>query len=106
MSIMHINESCSEIGISGNRIQVRYKDGTIQALPVEAVDSITILGKSQVTTQCVQECLTKGIPVAFFSKGGKYFGRLQSTGHVNAERQRMQCSLYETDFAIDLAKIS
>lgn len=50
------------------------------------------------------ECLKRGISVLYYSKGGTYFGRLQSTGHVNAERQRKQSSLYDTQFAIELAK--
>ena len=43
MSIMYINESGSEIGISGNRIQVRYKDGLIHAMLIDSSDSITTL---------------------------------------------------------------
>ncbi len=42
--------------------------------------------------------------VSYYSKGGSYFGRLQSTGHINEERQRKQSSLYETEFAAELAK--
>lgn len=60
--------------------------------------------RPQITTQCMQECLKRGIPVSYFSKGGNYFGRLQSTGHINVERQRMQCSLYESGFAIELSR--
>lgn len=56
------------------------------------------------TTQCVQECLKRGIPVSYYSKGGNYFGKLQSTGHVNAKRQCQQCTLYQSDFAVELSK--
>lgn len=42
------------------------------------------------TTQCAEECMSRGIPVSYFSKGGKYFGRLISTGHVNVSRQRKE----------------
>ena len=41
--------------------------------------------------------------VSYFSKGGKYFGRLISTGHVNVSRQRKQSALYDTEFAATLA---
>ena len=33
-----------------------------------------------------------------------YFGRLHSTGHVKTDRQRRQCELYDSQFAIDLSK--
>lgn len=104
MSLLFINENNVTIGIESNRCTVRYADGMIKMVPIETLESITIMGRAQMTTQCVQECLKRGIPVAYFSKGGTYFGRLQSTGHINAERQRMQCRLYESQFSIDLAK--
>lgn len=104
MSLLFINESNATIGIESNRCSVKYADGMIKSVPIETLESITIMGRAQMTTQCVQECLKRGIPVAYFSKGGTYFGRLQSTGHINAERQRKQCSLYESPFSFELAR--
>ncbi len=104
MSLLFVNENSASIGIEENRCYVQYSDGLKKIVPIETLEGITIMGHSQMTTQCVQECLKRGIPVSYFSKGGKYFGRLQSTGHINAERQRKQCLLYETGFAVGLAK--
>lgn len=42
--------------------------------------------------------------MSYFSKGGKYFGRLMSTGHINAARQRKQASLYHSKFAMELSR--
>lgn len=104
MSLLFVNENGAVIGIETNRFIVKYTDGMKKTIPLETLESITIMGHAQMTTQCVQECLKHGIPVSFFSKGGTYFGRLKSTGHINPERQRKQCSLYETDFALSLSK--
>lgn len=104
MSLLYVNENNATIGIDSNRCVIKYSDGMRKMVPIETLESITIMGHAQLTTQCVQECLQRGIPVAYFSKGGKYFGRLQSTGHINVERQRMQCQLYEDDFSLKLAK--
>lgn len=104
MSLLFINENNAVIGLDSNRCVVKYADGMAKAVPIETLESITIMGHAQMTTQCVQECLKRGIPVAYFSKGGTYFGRLQSTGHVSAERQRKQCVLYDSPFALNLAK--
>lgn len=104
MSLLFINENKATIGVEANRCFVKYSDGMKKMVPIETLEGITILGHAQMTTQCVQECLKRGIPVSYFSKGGSYFGRLQSTGHINAERQRMQCALYESEFALQLAK--
>ncbi len=104
MSLLFVNENNTTIGIESNRCTVRYADGMLKMVPIETLESITIMGRAQITTQCVQECLKRGIPVAYFSKGGVYFGKLQSTGHINAARQRKQCSLYESPFSVELAR--
>lgn len=104
MSLLFVNENKANIGIEQNRCIVNYSDGMKQSVPIETLESITIMGRAQMTTQCVQECLRRGIPVAYFSKGGNYFGRLQSTGHVKAALQREQSKLYDTEFALNFAK--
>lgn len=104
MSLLYINENGAVIGIDGCRCTIKYADGIKRSLPIESLEAITIMGKSQMTTQCTAECLKRGIPVSYFSKGGVYFGRLQSTGHINVARQRKQCALYDTEFSIKLAK--
>ena len=104
MSLLYVNENGAVIGVEGNRCVVQYKDGLKRMIPIESLEGITILGKAQATTQCMEECMKRGISVAYFSKGGKYFGRLQSTGHIRPERQRKQCALYDTDFSLELSK--
>lgn len=104
MSLLYVDEDSAIIGVDANRCYVKYKDGMMQYVPIETVDSITLLGKAQLTTGCIQECLNRGIPVMFFSKGGKYFGRLESTGHINVRHQRLQCSLYESNYSLELSK--
>lgn len=104
MSYLYVNENGAVIGIEGSRCYVNYKNGLKQTIPIETLDGITILGQVQMTTQCTKECMSRGITVSYFSKGGHYFGRLVSTGHVNAARQRKQSILYDTDFSLQLAK--
>ncbi len=104
MGLLYVNESGAMIGTEGNQCTVRYRDGMKKLIPIESLEGITILGNAQVTSQCLEECMKRGIPVVYFSKGGKYFGRVQSTGHVNTERQRLQCALYDTDFSVFLGR--
>ena len=79
MSMVVIDESGAVVGIENNRLTIKCRDG-LRSFPIETIDSITILGHSQMTTACIQHCLAYGIPVSFLSRGGKYFGYLQSTG--------------------------
>ena len=90
LSILYIADPEAKIGFVDNRVVATYSDGMEHSLPVESVESITLLTKVQLSTKCMEQCLKRGIPVAFFSKGGRYFGRLVSTGHINAALQRQK----------------
>ncbi|MGN0241162.1 MAG: CRISPR-associated endonuclease Cas1 [Candidatus Weimeria sp.] len=104
MPILYVEENNAHIGLDGHRAVVDCEDGLKRYVPLETLDGITILGKPQLTTQFMEFCLRNGINIAFFSKNGKYFGRLASTGHVKAPLQRKQAALYENDFAIELSR--
>ena len=104
MSMVYIAENGAVLGVETNRLTIKYKNGLLRSLPIETIEGITLFGKNQLTTQCMETCMDKGIPVSFFSKGGRFFGRLMSTGHVKAELQRKQSRLYDTEFAVGLSK--
>ena len=104
MGLLYVNENGAVIGVESNQCTVTYKDGMKRLIPIESLEAITIMGQSQITTKCAEECMERGISVAYFSKGGRYFGRLIPTGHVNVERQRKQCALYDTEFAVKIGK--
>ncbi len=104
MSLIYVAENGAVVGVENNRLTIKYKDGLLRTIPIETVEGISILAKAQLSTACMETCMEKGIPVSFYSKGGRYFGRLMSTGHIHTELQRKQDSLYETDFSLGLAR--
>lgn len=104
MGLLYVNENGAQIGYEANKCVVKYKDGLKKMIPIESLEGITVMGQSQMTAKCTEECLKRGISVAYFSKGGIYFGRVMSTSHINAGRQRKQCALYDSEFAVNLAK--
>lgn len=105
MSQLYITDSRATIGVEGGRIQVKYSDGLLHSLPIESVEGITILGRAQITTACIGECLKRGIAVQYYSSKGAYFGKLSSTQHVNTKRQKQQVRLTENEgFALKIAK--
>lgn len=50
MSYLYVNEDGVTVGIEANRCVARYKDGMIKYIPIETVEGIVIMGKSQLTT--------------------------------------------------------
>lgn len=97
MSYLYVSEQGASIGITENRFQVKYKDGLVRSIPVETLEVIEIFGNVQVTTQCLTECLKRGINILFYSTYGAYFGRLISTSHVNVQRQRKQAEIEQNE---------
>lgn len=104
MCYLYVNENGVNVSVEGNQCIAKYPDGMKKFVPIESLESIIIMGHSQITTHCMEECIKRGINISYFSKSGRYFGKVQSTGHVKAHRQRMQCALYDTEFAVELAR--
>lgn len=97
MSYLYVCEQGATIGVTTNQFQVKYKDGMVKSIPKETLEMIEVFGKVQITTQCIEACLRKGINILFYSTNGAYYGRLISTNHVNVARQRKQASLGENE---------
>ena len=105
MSYLYINEQGASVRYESSRVIVKYKNDMTKSIPVELLEEISIFGAVQITTQCMQECLKRGINVIFYSKNGSYFGRLISTNHVNTARQRMQAAVYyDEEFKLNFSK--
>ena len=103
MSYLYVNEQGAVISYESCRFRVKYKNDMLKSVPAETMETIQVFGNVQLTTQCMQECLKRGINVVFYSANGAYYGRLISTNHVNVHRQRIQAAL-SMDFKMILAK--
>lgn len=97
MSYLYVVEQGATIGFKSNRFEVKYKDGMLRSIPAETLEIIEVFGRVQLTTQCMQECMKRGINVIFYSMYGAYFGRLLSTNHVNVSRQKKQMKICENE---------
>ena len=69
MGLLYVNENGAQIGYEANKCVVKYKDGLKKMIPIESLEGITVMGQSQMTAKCTEECLKRGISVAYFSKG-------------------------------------
>ena len=104
MSILYINDYGVVVGMSDGRCKATLQEQCIASIPLEQLEGIGILGQAQLTTALTEYCLLNGIAVSYFSRGGTYFGKLESAAHVNVPRQRLQCSLYDTEFALEFIR--
>lgn len=105
MSYLYVNENGAVLNHADNCFRVSCKDGSIRSIPSETLDGVSIFGAVQITTQCIEACLRKGIDISFYSPSGAYFGRIISTGHVKAKRQKTQAKLSDDmDFRLAFSK--
>ena len=90
MSNVYVYEQGTVLKYKENRLIIEYSENDFKSIPIENIDNIIIFGAIQVSTKCIQQMLTRGVNLTILSKNGSYFGRLESTGHVNINRQRLQ----------------
>lgn len=102
---MYVVDNSAVMNVDGGYFVVTYNDGTIHKIPSETLESVSLFGNISITTPCMKKLLEMGIPVSFFSKNGSYFGRLESTRHVNIFRLKKQLTLTENkEFSSALAQ--
>lgn len=90
MSFLYITEYDANLSVRGGAIVVKSGAADDRELPVEHLEGILIYGNASLTKECSRILLQRGIPVTLLSKSGAFFGRLESTRHVNIIRQRAQ----------------
>lgn len=76
MSYLYVNADGVVVSIEGNRCIAKYKDGMIKYMPIEALEGIVIMGRSQLTTYCMEQCLERGNKCFVFFKGWKIFWKI------------------------------
>lgn len=105
ISYLYVCEPGAVMGIDGGYFTVKEKNGCVTRVPKETLEAVALFGNVTMTIACTRECLIRGIPVSYFSMSGAYFGRLQSTGHVNIIRQKKQIALSQNkEFRLEFTK--
>lgn len=105
MSNVYGYEQGAVLKYKENRLIINYSENDFKSIPIENIDNIVIFGAIQVSTKCVQQMLTRGVNLTILSKNGSYFGKLESTGHVNINRQRLQFRKSDDkNFSLNISK--
>lgn len=105
MSYLYITENGANFSIDGGYFVVKHKDGMLQKIPKETLESVAVFGNVNITTPCMKELLERGICMSYFSSSGSYFGRLISTRHVNVFRNKKQVYLSDDEsFRLEFTK--
>lgn len=96
----------TKIGINGMTLKITDKDGlTVKTLPLANVESLSLLGSVQMSTQTFHALADRGIPVAFLSAAGRMVAIVDPLDSVSAEVRRAQVrKLDRPEACLDLAR--
>jgi CRISPR-associated protein Cas1 len=102
---LYLNTQGLRVGKSGEVLQVKEKDKTIQEVRIGDVCQVNLLGNIQISTQAVQSLCEAGVPVTYFSMGGYFYGITTGLNTKNVALRRSQFRLAESEwFPLSLAR--
>ncbi len=90
-----IQQQGAYLGKKGEVLQVRAEGQVVTEARLMDVSQVMLYGGVQVSTQCLQELLGRGIPVLYFSQGSWFYGMTTGLGHKNIERRITQFHAFE-----------
>jgi len=101
---LYVQEQGAKIGLSGEELLVRGKEGTTRArLP--NVSHVSLFGNVQISSQALRALMERGISVNFLSSGGWFSGRATGTDAKNIELRVAQHQvLRDPDATLTLAR--
>jgi len=105
MTVLYVTEPGTIIRMSEGQVVIETKNGLRKFIPIETLENVILFGSTHITTDTLITFLTKGINITYLSHSGKFFGRTESTKHINILRQRSQFKLGENkEFSLQLTK--
>ncbi len=86
----------AKVSIRGMTLSVKDKEGaTLKEIPLANIESLSLLGTVQISTQAVHTLADKGIPVAYLSSAGRLVAMVDPLDLVSAEVRKAQVKSFE-----------
>ncbi len=90
----------TRIGVRGASMQVTEADGTkAQDIPLASVESLSLLGSVQISTQALHTLADRSIPIAFLSGAGRLVAIVDPLDSVSADTRRNQVRRFDDPVA-------
>lgn len=81
----------ARVGIQGSALKVVDREGcTVREIPLAGVESLSVVGPVQLTTQALHALADRRVPVAFLSSAGRLVAMVDPYDSVSAEIRRAQ----------------
>ena len=90
---VYVQEQGARIGLEGDRLSVRGRAGGAIEARLANTTHVALFGNVQVSTQALKELVSRGIPVALFTTGAYFLGRLVGHESKNVDLRIAQYGL-------------
>lgn len=95
-----------KVGVRGMELRVTDKNGSVaKTVPLANLESLSLLGSVQITTQAIHALADMNTPIAFLSSAGRLVAMIDPLDSVSAEVRRSQIrKLDRVDVCLELAR--
>lgn len=95
-----------KIGVRGMELRITDKNGAVaKTVPLANLESLSLLGSVQITTQAICALADMNTPIAFLSPAGRLVAMIDPLDSVSAEVRRAQIrKLDRTEACLELAR--
>jgi CRISP-associated protein Cas1 len=96
----------TKVGIRGETLTISdHNSRKLQELPLAGVESLSLVGSVQISTQALQTLATRGIPLTFLSSAGRMVAMVDPLGCTSAEIRRAQVRKFDQpSYALEVSR--
>ncbi|GDY31827.1 CRISPR-associated endonuclease Cas4g/Cas1g [Gandjariella thermophila] len=91
---VYVTEPGAFVGVRGGRLEVTRDKAKLASFRMLDVAQLAVFGRVQISTQALQECFARGIPVLWLSSGGWLHGFAQGQPPKYVELRRRQTAVH------------
>lgn len=91
---VYVTEPGSFVGVRSGRIEIVKDKQKLDSFRLMDVAQLAVFGRVQISTQALQECFARGIPVLWLSAGGWLHGFAQGQPSKYVELRRRQTAVH------------
>ncbi|MGP1383444.1 MAG: type I-MYXAN CRISPR-associated endonuclease Cas1 [Thainema sp.] len=102
--IVHVTETGTVIGKSGEQFKITKRDGSEMALPSRQVGQLVLHGYVQISTQAMYFCAERNVGLHFVSSRGRYLGSFNAGQGQIQRRLRQYQALTKPELCLNLAQ--
>ncbi|HVV49233.1 MAG TPA: CRISPR-associated endonuclease Cas1 [Polyangia bacterium] len=102
---LYVQAPGARVGKIGDELTVQLREGPVERVRLGQTSQVGLFGQAQMSTQALQAIVGRGVPIAYFTSGGWFYGMTTGLSHKNVELRREQFRAAESEIrSLELAK--